>query len=210
MVYMLMTGGSVEQRLFKVSKPELMLQWQDRMDIAVGTARGLQFLHTFNNNGKPLIHGDIKPGNILLDKSNQPKIGDFGLAREGNYQDAAMEVSRVYGTLPYLPREFLRDHTLSTKVDMFSFGIVLLELATGMRAYDKSYNYLSKHVRLFDESREAELMDSKPLDDTHRDAIFRRMMRQGKSCSHPDANRRPADMVKVLLELENEFEQIAV
>lgn len=188
----------------------MILQWHHRMDIAVGTARGIQYLHTFNGNGKPLIHGDIKPANILLDNSNQPKIGDFGLAREGNYQDAAMEVSRVYGTRPYLPKEFLRDHTLSTKVDMFSFGIVLLELATGMRAYDKSYNFLSGHVRSFDDTREAQLMDAKPVHNANRDAIFRRMMRQGKSCSHPDAQKRPADMVKVLKELENEFEQIIV
>lgn len=151
LVYKLMAGGSVEQRLFKQRKSAFPpLEWQDRMNIAIGTARGLQYLHTFNGNGKPLIHGDIKPANILLDKCTHPKIGDFGLAREGNYADAAMEVSRVYGTRPYLPREFLVDRTLSTKVDTYSFGIVLLELATGLKAYDKSYEFLNKYVRKCD------------------------------------------------------------
>lgn len=107
-------------------------------------------MHTIN--GKPLIHGDIKPANILLDTCLHPKIGDFGLAREGNFQDADMEISQAQlcGTRPYLPREFLINRTLSTKVDTYSFGIVLLELATGLRAYDKSYGNLSQHVRKFD------------------------------------------------------------
>lgn len=106
-------------------------------------------MHTIN--GKPLIHGDIKTANILLDTCLHPKIGDFGLAREGNFQDEDMEVSQLYGTRPYLPREFRVHRTLSTKVDTYSFGIVLLELATGLRAYNKSYEYLGDHVRKFDD-----------------------------------------------------------
>lgn len=106
--------------------------------------RGLQFLHTFNV--RPLIHGDIKPANILLDSCSQPKIGDFGLAREGSVENDKM-VSRVYGTKPYLPWEFLSYRQLSTKVDTFSFGIVLLELATGLPAYNrKTDTYLSRYV----------------------------------------------------------------
>lgn len=146
LVYQLMTGGSLETKLLRAAAT---LGWKERMDIAIGTARGLQFLHTFSV--KPLIHGDIKPANILLDSCLMPKIGDFGLTREGNYDDAEIEVSRVYGTKPYLPREFLYERTLSTKVDTFSFGIVLLELATGLRAHSSKIGYLSQHVRKFDE-----------------------------------------------------------
>lgn len=60
-----------------------MLDWPQRLDISIGTARGLQFLHTHRINGKPLVHRDIKSANILLDSKDEPKIGDFGLAREG-------------------------------------------------------------------------------------------------------------------------------
>lgn len=125
-------------------------------NITVLSSRGLQYLHTFKK--KPLIHGDIKPANILLDPCNQPKIGDFGLAREGAL-NSPMEVSRVYGTKPYLPAEFLENHTLSTKVDTFSFGVVLFELATGLRAYDRSREkaFLTKHIKSFHETAQRNL-----------------------------------------------------
>lgn len=92
--------------------------------------RGIYFLHTARS--KPLIHGDIKPANILLDQCLQPKIGDFGLAREGPKSiDAVMEVRQVFGTRIYLPPEFLSSKKLSTGVDIYSFGVVLLEVFTG-------------------------------------------------------------------------------
>lgn len=121
LVYMLMEGGTLEQRLYS----DTSLTWQLKHHIALGTARGLQFLHTSTE--KPLIHGDIKPANILLDPCGMPKIGDFGLARESPSKDP-VEISRVYGTRPYLPLEFISNRCLSTKIDTFSFGIVLYEV----------------------------------------------------------------------------------
>lgn len=92
-------------------------------------------MHTFIL--KPIIHGDIKPGNILLDSSNEPKIGDFGFTRKLMTNDSNMKVSRVFGTRPYIPHEFAQHRQLSTKVDCFSYGIVLYELVTGLRVYDE-------------------------------------------------------------------------
>lgn len=103
--------------------------------------RGLQYLHRYSK--KPLIHGDIKPANILLNSCGEPKIGDFGLSREG-LNGESLEVSRVFGTRPYLPQEFLKHSLLSTRVDVFSFGVVLFELATGFKAYDKMRNHQVK------------------------------------------------------------------
>lgn len=144
LVYQLMAGGSLEDKLNERNKGK-PLNWRQRLNIAQGTARGLQYLHTFKE--KPLIHGDIKPANILLDPCYQPKIGDFGLAREGLH--SAIEVSTVYGTKPYLPMEFLSYRSLSTKVDTFSFGVVLFEMVTGLRAHDKTrkHQFLTKHIR---------------------------------------------------------------
>lgn len=114
------------------------LSWPLRFHVGKGVACGIQFLHSIG--AQPLIHGDIKSANILLDKNYEPKVGDFGLAREMARSDASasyVKVSRVHGTRPYLPDEYLRSKKLSTKVDSYSFGIVLFELATGQRAYEE-------------------------------------------------------------------------
>lgn len=133
-VYQYMAGGSLDRRLHKITG-HVPLSFKQRQRIIKGAACGLQYLHTYID-GKPLIHGDIKPANILLDACCQPKIGDFGLVREGSVE--SMEVSSVYGTRPYLPIEFLAKRTLTTKIDTFSFGVVLFEVLTARRAHDKS------------------------------------------------------------------------
>ncbi|XP_052853456.1 serine/threonine-protein kinase pelle [Drosophila gunungcola] len=137
LVYQLMRGGSLENRLrAHKSQPRLpALTWHQRFSICLGTARGIFFLHTAPN--KPLIHGDIKPANILLDQCLQPKIGDFGLARVGPKSiHAVMEVEKVFGTKIYLPPEFRNSKQLSTGVDVYSYGIVLLEVFTGRQVTD--------------------------------------------------------------------------
>ncbi|KAH8407194.1 hypothetical protein KR222_010325 [Zaprionus bogoriensis] len=131
LVYQLMKNGSLDARLkASISKPPLT--WEHRLNIALGTAKGINFLHTAQAT-KPLIHGDIKPANILLDQCLQPKIGDFGLAREGPRSvNAVTKVQKIFGTRIYLPPEFLSSRKLSTGVDVFSFGIVLLEMFSGL------------------------------------------------------------------------------
>ncbi|CAD0205546.1 unnamed protein product [Chrysodeixis includens] len=137
LVYQLMSGGSLEQRL-RVKTHHPPLTWSQRYNISHGVARGLQFLH--NMAGTPLIHGDIKPANILLDTCLMPKIGDFGLARKGPYGEdrTHVKVSRVYGTKPYLPDEYLRSRCLSPAVDVYSYGVVMVEMATALVAIDRA------------------------------------------------------------------------
>jgi len=89
LVYQLMQNGSLEDRLLLRQKTK-PLTWMQRHEISKGIARGLQYLHTIGE--KPLIHGDVKSANILLDKNFEPKIGDFGLAREGLKKES-MKVS---------------------------------------------------------------------------------------------------------------------
>lgn len=145
LVYQLMAGGALEARLqYARQNIHKALTFEERKRILLGTARGLQYLHTFN--AKPLIHGDIKPANILLDPCCVPKIGDFGLVREGSTE--SVEISLVCGTRPYLPLDYIQGHRLSTKIDTFSYGVVLLELLTGLRAYDKDRTepFLVNHI----------------------------------------------------------------
>uniref|UniRef100_A0A1L8DKU7 non-specific serine/threonine protein kinase n=1 Tax=Nyssomyia neivai TaxID=330878 RepID=A0A1L8DKU7_9DIPT len=199
LVYQLMTGGSLEQRLF--SGPQsVSLMWTQRINIAKGTARGLQYLHTFKE--KPLIHGDIKPANILLDPCCQPRIGDFGLAREGpNADNTAMEVSRVYGTKPYLPTEFMRNRILSTKVDTFSFGVMLFELVTGLRAYDhkRANKFLTDHIIAADKENVSidQLIDQSCPADADVKKASSMIIQLGRFCIADKPEERP-EMVKVL------------
>nr|BBE08132.1 serine/threonine-protein kinase pelle [Plautia stali] len=199
LVYQYMTNGSLEDRLLcrDDTKP---LSWSQRVIIATGTARGLQYLHTIGD--KPLIHGDIKSANILLDPYLVPKIGDFGLAREGPLQQYThVKVSRVHGTRPYLPDEFLRAKKFSIKVDTYSFGVVLFELATGLRVYDDSrpLKYLKDVVESCDEDKRSDLKDIKAGYD---DGIsFSALISLGMACVSSKPKDRP-EMVEVLRNLD--------
>ncbi|GJQ78103.1 pll [Trypoxylus dichotomus] len=197
LVYQYMSGGSLDGRI-RISDPNKALQWNKRVDIAIGSARGLQYLHTIGE--KPLIHGDIKSANILLDHNDVPRIGDFGLAREGPQSGIShVTVSRIHGTRPYLPDEFLRGSKLSTKVDTYSFGVVLFELATGLGAYSerRKSKFLKDHVVLH-EGDVSELMDNRI--EAH-DVYFRGLIEIGKACVTKRPKDRP-EMVDVLIRLE--------
>ena len=188
LVYQFMKNGSLEERL-SLRHRSAPLTWLQRHEIAKGTARGLQYLHTIGS--KPLIHGDIKSANILLDKNFEPKIGDFGLAREGP-ETESMKVSKVHGTRPYLPDEFLRGKTLSTKIDTYSYGIVLFELATGLSAYDESragHKFLKDFIDSWNE-RELELLIDQKANLEHKE-VYANLIVIGKWCSNRLAKDRP-------------------
>ena len=135
LVYMYMVNGSVADRLRRRGGTE-PLTWEQRANIALGTARGLVHLHAHK-----IIHGDIKSGNILLDQYFEPKIGDFGLARGGPESDSVsyLLASSLQGTMSYLPDDYVRSRQLTEQVDTFCFGIVLFELVSFK--YSKSANF---------------------------------------------------------------------
>nr|WMZ41589.1 pelle protein [Altica viridicyanea] len=199
LVYQYMIGGSLDNRL-RTTDPEKVLNWPSRLNIAVGVARGLQFLHTNMINGKPLVHGDIKSANILLDQCGQPKIGDFGLAREGpQSQYTYIKVSRIHGTRPYLPEEFLRAKKFSTKVDTYSFGVLLFEIATALAPHSekREEKFLRDHVVNY----QGDIMELKDKRAKEYDECFRGILEIGKMCVRRWAKERP-DMINVLILLE--------
>lgn len=201
LVYQFMAGGALEARIQKArSNPKTALTFKERKNILEGVARGLQYLHTFNQ--KPLIHGDIKPANILLDQCCIPKIGDFGLVREGSSD--SVEISVVCGTRPYLPIDFIQNHRLSTKIDTYSYGVVLFELLTGLRAYDKARKetLLVNHIHQYYRHSEATLsiMDKMIASDDIVDEYIE-LFNLALSCTAQESDNRP-DMFFVFNHLE--------
>ncbi|CAI0420647.1 unnamed protein product [Linum tenue] len=111
------------------------LQWSTRMKIALGAAKGLQFLH---DSQKPVIYRDFKASNILLDSDYTAKLSDFGLAKDGPEGPESHVSTRVMGTPGYAAPEYIMTGHLTSRSDVYSFGVVLLELLTGRRSVDKA------------------------------------------------------------------------
>ncbi|VVC27971.1 Hypothetical protein CINCED_3A001078 [Cinara cedri] len=197
MIYQFMVNGSLEDRLQRKNGTR-SLSWIKRGNIAVGIARGLQFLHNIEN---PLIHGDIKSANILLDSNFEPRIGDFGLARTGS-TEGSFDVSHVCGTKPYLPDDFFVNKKLSSKIDTYSFGVVLFEIATGLRAFYRYQNnkYLKDYVNEIEESWLSDIADKTAGQDSFH--VFDKLIGFGKKCVTDKPENRP-EMNVVYTNLQN-------
>ncbi|KAI3772771.1 hypothetical protein L6452_03964 [Arctium lappa] len=133
LVYEYMPRGSLENQLFR--RFSVSLPWSTRMNIALGAAKGLAFLHEAKN---PVIYRDFKASNILLDSDYLAKLSDFGLAKDGPEGDDTHVSTRVMGTHGYAAPEYLMTGHLTAASDVYSFGVVLVELLTGRKSMDKS------------------------------------------------------------------------
>ncbi|PQQ20810.1 putative receptor-like protein kinase [Prunus yedoensis var. nudiflora] len=134
LVYEYVANESLDKLLFKSNRRE-ELDWKRRYDIICGIARGLLYLHEDSHNC--IIHRDIKASNILLDDKWVPKIADFGMARLFP-EDETHVNTRVAGTNGYMAPEYVMHGHLSVKADVFSFGVMVLELISGHR--NSSFN----------------------------------------------------------------------
>ncbi|KAI3817598.1 hypothetical protein L1987_11393 [Smallanthus sonchifolius] len=135
LVFEFMPMGSLEENLSRECCGEV--NWRKRMEIAEGLARGLEYLHTMD---RPVIHRDIKSANILLDHDFTPKIADFGLSRFGPQGDRTHLSTRVLGSQGYFAPEYIGTGHLTLKTDVYSLGVVLLEILSGLRAVKRYPN----------------------------------------------------------------------
>ncbi|KAI3787287.1 hypothetical protein L1987_41650 [Smallanthus sonchifolius] len=136
LVYEFMPLGSLEDHLHDLPPDREALDWNTRMKIAAGAARGLEFLHDKAN--PPVIYRDFKSSNILLGEGFHPKLSDFGLAKLGPTGDKSHVSTRVMGTYGYCAPEYAMTGQLTVKSDVYSFGVVFLELITGRKAIDST------------------------------------------------------------------------
>ncbi|KAK4716134.1 hypothetical protein R3W88_014472 [Solanum pinnatisectum] len=136
LVYEFMPLGSLEDHLHDLPPDKEPLDWNTRMKIASGAAKGLEHLHDKAN--PPVIYRDFKSSNILLKENFFPKLSDFGLAKLGPTGDKSHVSTRVMGTYGYCAPEYAMTGQLTVKSDVYSFGVVFLELITGRKAIDST------------------------------------------------------------------------
>ncbi|KAJ0972435.1 hypothetical protein J5N97_020394 [Dioscorea zingiberensis] len=134
LVYEFACNGSLDKHLYGIHAKEEVMPWHQRQKVAVGAARGLRYLHEDCRVGC-IIHRDLRPNNILLTHDFEPMVGDFGLARwQADGQSA--EETRIVGTFGYLAPEYTQTGQITEKADVYAFGVLLLELISGVKAID--------------------------------------------------------------------------
>ncbi|XWS41130.1 hypothetical protein CRYUN_Cryun17cG0053600 [Craigia yunnanensis] len=132
LIYEFMANGGLQEHLYPIcgsNNVPLKLDWETRLRIALEAAKGLEYLH--EHVSPPVIHRDFKSSNILLDKNFHAKVSDFGLAKLGSDKVGGHVSTRVLGTQGYVAPEYALTGHLTTKSDVYSYGVVLLELLTG-------------------------------------------------------------------------------
>ncbi|CAH8277574.1 unnamed protein product [Arabidopsis lyrata] len=133
LIYEYLENSSLDKFIFDKSQSS-KLTWEKRVQIINGISRGLLYLH--QDSRRPMVHRDLKPSNILLDQDMIPKISDFGMSKLFDKRTTAANTTKIVGTFGYMSPEYAEDGTYSTKSDVFSFGVVLLEIIFGVKNRD--------------------------------------------------------------------------
>ncbi|KAI7742598.1 hypothetical protein M8C21_011936, partial [Ambrosia artemisiifolia] len=133
LVYEYMNQGSLEKHIFRRGSYSQTLRWNLRLKVALGAAKGLAYLHCPEVN---VIYRDFKSSCILIDSGYNAKLSDFGLAKDGPLDGKSHVSTRVMGTHGYAAPEYIATGHLSKRSDIYSFGVVLLEILTGRRCFD--------------------------------------------------------------------------
>lgn len=172
-------------------KSDQFLNWSTRSQIILGIAKGLQYLH--EDSHLRIVHRDIKASNILLDSKFQPRISDFGLARFFP-EDQAYLSTTFAGTLGYTAPEYAIKGELSEKADIYSFGVLVLEITSGRKNTNLSLNsdmqYLPEY-KLFERSKVMDLIDPRLREDGFLERDVLQTIQVAFLCLHPHADLRP-------------------
>ncbi|KAH9533029.1 hypothetical protein CY35_18G029500 [Sphagnum magellanicum] len=204
LVYPFMSNGSVASRLRETNihgKPAL--DWSTRKRIALGSARGLLYMHEHCD--PKIIHRDVKAANILLDEDFEAVVGDFGLAKLLDHCDSHVTTA-VRGTVGHIAPEYLSTGQSSEKTDVFGYGVLLLELITGQRAFE--FDRLSRHnnmllldwVKKCQAEKRLDLLVDVDLKNDYNRMELEEIVQVALLCSQTSPSERPkmSDVVRML------------
>ncbi|KAL5754305.1 hypothetical protein ACOSP7_022525 [Xanthoceras sorbifolium] len=204
LVYEFMKKGSLDNHLFpRYIKP---LSWEMRLKIAIGAARGLAFLYNLE---KKVIYRGLKTSNILLDENYNAKLSDFGLTMRGPFDEEARVTTRIMGTHGYVAPEYVATGNICIKSDVFGFGVILLELLTGLRSFDANCSHGQQNLvdwlkpKLSVEKKLRTIMDVRLEGQYSARAAFQ-VAKLALKCLEPNPENRPSmkEVVEVLKEIE--------
>lgn len=200
LVYEFMPNGTLRESLS--GRSDIHLDWKRRLRIALGSARGLAYLHELAN--PPIIHRDVKSTNILLDENLTAKVADFGLSKLVSDSEKGHVSTQVKGTLGYLDPEYYMTQQLTEKSDVYSFGVVMLELITSRQPIEKG-KYIVREVRTLMNMKDEEHYGLRELMDpvvrnTPNLIGFGRFLELAMQCVEESAADRPtmSEVVKAL------------
>lgn len=203
LIYDYLAMGSLDDFLHEHEQEDRSLNWNARLRIALGSARGLAYLH--HDCSPRIVHRDIKSSNILLDENLEPHVSDFGLAKLLVDEDGHV-TTVVAGTFGYLAPEYLQSGRATEKSDVYSFGVLLLELVTGKRPTDPSFvkrglNVVGWMNTLLKENRLEDVLDRR-CTDAEADSV-EAVLDVAARCTDASPDDRPT-MNQVLQMLEQE------
>ncbi|KAH1205804.1 putative leucine-rich repeat receptor-like protein kinase [Glycine soja] len=200
LVYEFMPNGTLRESLS--GRSEIHLDWKRRLRVALGSSRGLAYLHELAN--PPIIHRDVKSTNILLDENLTAKVADFGLSKLVSDSEKGHVSTQVKGTLGYLDPEYYMTQQLTEKSDVYSFGVVMLELITSRQPIEKG-KYIVREVRTLMNKKDEEHYGLRELMDpvvrnTPNLIGFGRFLELAIQCVEESATDRPtmSEVVKAL------------
>ncbi|KAG2309226.1 hypothetical protein Bca52824_028974 [Brassica carinata] len=201
LVYEFLENSSLSSYIFNQTRSPL-LNWEHRFDIMKGIAEGLCYLHYFTS--PPILHRDLKPSNVLLGRDMIPKISDFGLAQMMETGTTEAATGTAVGTYGYMSEEYAKYNIISDKLDIFSYGVMLLEILTGRRNHEycitnRGDSLLDYVWRRWTEGAGLEVVDSSFHDDSFIEDQVLRSMKIGLSCVQQNMHDRPSTRTLVVM-----------
>ncbi|CAL5052738.1 unnamed protein product [Urochloa decumbens] len=202
LAYEYMAKGSLDRWIFHSNEDSSMLDWDTRFNIALGTAKGLAYLH--QDCESKIVHCDIKPENVLLDDNFLAKVSDFGLAKLMTREQSHV-FTTLRGTRGYLAPEWITNYAISEKSDVYSYGMVLLEIISGRKSYDpvessEKAHFPSYAYKKLEEGDLRDIFDAK-LKYNDKDERLEVAIKVALWCIQEDFYQRPS-MSKVVQMLE--------